>query len=120
MDSPTRKIAILGSTGSIGESTIGVVQALGSRFSVVGLSSHRRLDRLVQQATLLRPAWVVAADGESSKQFDWSGLPAGTRYATGAKALTELVRDPEIDLVVSAIVGSAGLDRKSTRLNSSH
>jgi 1-deoxy-D-xylulose-5-phosphate reductoisomerase len=109
MDSPTRKIAILGSTGSIGESTIGVVQALGSRFSVVGLSSHRRLDRLVQQATALRPAWVVAADGESSKQFDWSGLPSGTRYATGAKALTELVRDPEIDLVVSAIVGSAGL-----------
>ena len=109
MDSPTRKIAILGSTGSIGESTIGVVQALGSRFSVVGLSSHRRLERLVQQATALRPAWVVAADGDASKQFDWSGLPSGTRYATEAKALTELVRDPEIDLVVSAIVGSAGL-----------
>ncbi|MBM4005132.1 MAG: 1-deoxy-D-xylulose-5-phosphate reductoisomerase [Planctomycetes bacterium] len=104
----TRKIAILGSTGSIGESTVRVALASQGRIEVLGLSSHRRLKRLVEQAQQLTPEWIVATGGEAAN-FDWSGLPGSTRLLVGDEGISRLVRQPEIDIVVSAIVGSAGL-----------
>ena len=108
MTSATRKIAILGSTGSIGESTVRVAMASQGRIEVLGLSSHRRLRRLIEQAQLLAPEWIVATGGEAAS-FDWSGVPGSTRLLVGDEGISRLVRQPELDIVVSAIVGSAGL-----------
>lgn len=110
----TRKIAILGSTGSIGESTVRVALASQGRIEVLGLSSHRRLKRLVEQAQQLTPEWIVATGGEAAN-FDWSGLPGSTRLLVGDEGISRLVRQPEIDIVVSAIVGSTDWREPGTR-----
>ncbi len=109
MKTDGRKIVILGSTGSIGESTMRVIQELAGCFSVVGLSAHDRIGRLVEQAQLLNPAWVVATNTALAAGFDWSELPPNTRLLLGPEGIAQVVREPEVEIVVSAIVGSAGL-----------
>ena len=104
-----RKIAILGSTGSIGESTLQVADGMAGHFTIAGLTAHARLDRLAELARVWEPATVVATDVERAAEFNWSVLPQGTRVLLGEAGIAELVRDPEVDIVVSAIVGSAGL-----------
>jgi 1-deoxy-D-xylulose-5-phosphate reductoisomerase len=64
---------------------------------------------LLEQAHRVRPAWVVVVDEQAANDVDPRSLPAGTRLAVGAEALDDLVRDPAVDRVVSAIVGAAGL-----------
>ncbi len=108
MQDRPRKIAILGSTGSIGRSTLDVVAAAGERFQVVGLTANCRLDELCQQARTFQPRWIVATDQAHAEQFDWS-LPSGVQLSVGPAAIADLVARPEVDLVVAAIVGSAGL-----------
>ncbi|MBM4092338.1 MAG: 1-deoxy-D-xylulose-5-phosphate reductoisomerase [Planctomycetes bacterium] len=104
-----RNVAILGSTGSIGCSTLDVVRAIGDKLSIAVLSAHRRLAELCAQAVEHRPRWVVATDRHAGSQFDWSRLPSGTSVRTGYDELCELVGSADIDIVVAAIVGSAGL-----------
>jgi 1-deoxy-D-xylulose-5-phosphate reductoisomerase len=64
---------------------------------------------LLEQARRLRPAWVAIADPSAAATLGAGSLPAGTRLAVGAEAIDDLVRDPNVDRVVSAIVGAAGL-----------
>ena len=109
MTSPPRRVAILGSTGSIGRSTLEVIAAAGGRFKVAGLAAHRQVDRLVEQAWSFRPDWVAVADPVAGEQLDASRLPAGTRVLRSAASVAEAVAAPEIDVVMSAIVGAAGL-----------
>jgi 1-deoxy-D-xylulose-5-phosphate reductoisomerase len=109
MNSFPRKIAILGSTGSIGQSTVQVVQQSQGRLEVVGLAARRRLDLLCEQARLLLPRYVVAVDEEAAHAFDWSSLPRGCELLTGARGVERLARLPEVQTVVCAVVGNAGL-----------
>ena len=103
------KVAILGSTGSIGCSTLEVAAASSGRIRPWLLAAHRSTERLVEQAQAVSPAWVVVTDEAASQNPELKQLPAGTRLAVGQDALCELVQAAEVDRVVSAIVGAAGL-----------
>jgi 1-deoxy-D-xylulose-5-phosphate reductoisomerase len=109
MSEYSRNVAILGSTGSIGCSTLEVIQAHPDRLRVTALTAHRRLDELCAQAAEHGPRWVVATDRDSSSRFDWAKLPHGTQLKTGHGQLCDLVAGSDVDVVVAAIVGSAGL-----------
>jgi 1-deoxy-D-xylulose-5-phosphate reductoisomerase len=99
----------MGSTGSIGRSTLEVIAAMPGRLRAVLLSAHSNLERLVRQARQMRPRCVVATDSEAAARHDWSGLPSETDRLVGSEALEAAVTDSDVDVVVSAIVGIAGL-----------
>ncbi|MDD4961890.1 MAG: 1-deoxy-D-xylulose-5-phosphate reductoisomerase [Candidatus Marinimicrobia bacterium] len=104
-----KKIALLGSTGSIGTNTLQIVDAHPEEFRVTFLAANSRVERLLEQAHKYRPGMVVIAD-ESKYTLLRDGLKGtGISYAAGAKALEAAVRDHEADIVLNAIVGSAGL-----------
>ncbi len=108
MTQPVTNIAVLGSTGSIGRSTLEVIQAGQGRLAAVGLSAHGSLDLLQHQAAVFSPRWIVATDSGRAADWSWSP-PAGVEVLVGASALEEAVTRAEVDVVVTAIVGSAGL-----------
>lgn len=112
--SPIRRrplaVAVLGSTGSIGRSTLEVIAASGGRLRPHLLAAHTSTTQLVEQARAVQPEWVVVVDEAAAKDPVLADLPEGTRLAIGSGALCELVREPAIDRVVSAIVGAAGLE----------
>ncbi len=103
------RVAVLGSTGSIGTSTLDVIAASAGRFEPWLLAARRSVATLLDQAHRFRPAWVVVGDPRAAADVGAGALPAGTRLAVGPEALDELVADPAVDRVVSAIVGAAGL-----------
>jgi 1-deoxy-D-xylulose-5-phosphate reductoisomerase len=109
MPERSRKIALLGSTGSIGRSTIEVASGSQGQLKIIALSAHRRLDELCEQAHRLLPRFVVATDEAAAEGYDWSALPSETQLLIGQEGLERIVRMPEVDLVLSAVVGSAGL-----------
>jgi 1-deoxy-D-xylulose-5-phosphate reductoisomerase len=109
MSEQPRKIALLGSTGSIGRSTVEVVNHSSGKLQIVALSAHRRFDRLCEQARSLLPRYVVATDPAAAKGADWSGLPAGTELLLGRAGIERIVSLPEVEVVLSAVVGSAGM-----------
>ena len=103
------RVAVLGSTGSIGTSTLDVIAASPERFSPFLLAAHRSTRQLLEQAQACRPRWVVVVDPAAAAEIGAGALPEGTSLAVGPEALDDLVRSPEVDRVVSAIVGAAGL-----------
>ncbi|MGE3804612.1 MAG: 1-deoxy-D-xylulose-5-phosphate reductoisomerase [Gemmataceae bacterium] len=105
--SNTRRIVVLGSTGSIGTNCLDVVTALAPRLEVLGLSAHGNWEQLFEQAEQHRPRWVTVTDGEATP--DPARLPAGTQLFQGEQGIVEMVSDPDVDVVVTAIVGAAGL-----------
>jgi 1-deoxy-D-xylulose-5-phosphate reductoisomerase len=109
MSKQPRNIALLGSTGSIGRSAIEVVEAANGRLAIFALSAHRRLTELCEQAQRLQPKYVIATDEDLARQFDWSGLPRGTELLIGHSKLAQIVQDNRVDVVLTAVVGSAGL-----------
>src|SRR5437868_14372324 len=104
-----RKIAIFGSTGSIGRSAVEVARHSGGKLQIIAISAHHCLPELVEQARELLPRYVIATDEAAASRFDWSALPCPTRLLVGQSGLEEVVRLPELDIVLAAIVGSAGL-----------
>lgn len=104
----TTRVAVLGSTGSIGRSALEVIEASAGRLEVIGLAANTSTALLADQAARHRPRWIVAADEEAAACQHWS-LPSGTELETGSAALERLARQPDVDVVLSAIVGSAGL-----------
>ena len=103
------QVAVLGSTGSIGTSTLDVIAASRGRLAPFLLAANRSVGPLVQQAHACQPRWIVVVDPAAAAQIGSAALPAGTSLAVGPEALDDLVQSPEIDRVVSAIVGAAGL-----------
>ncbi len=104
-----RKIALLGSTGSIGQSTLEVVRHSAGRLQVVALSAHSKTEELCQQALEFQPRWVIPTCSQAAAKFDWSALK-GASEVVSADALQRVVQSDEVDVVVAAIVGSAGLN----------
>lgn len=109
MSASTRQVAVLGSTGSIGCNTLEVIESSEGKLAAVALSAHSSLKELRSQAETHTPRWIVAADNEKSRTFDWSSVSANTEVLFGPTAIETLASQPEVDIVVAAIVGSAGL-----------
>jgi len=107
--SPTN-VAVLGSTGSIGRSTLEVIAASGGSLRALALAARTNTGLLKRQAIAMRPRWVVVADAEAAGREDWSGLPPGAELLVGPEGIARIVSQPEVDIVVSAVVGSAGLE----------
>jgi len=109
MSCATKNVAVLGSTGSIGQSALDVIAASDGRLRVVALSAHCKLGRLLEQAQRFQPRWIVATDDGLARRFDWSTLPKETELLMGSQALTQIAAAAEVNVVLAAIVGSAGL-----------
>lgn len=103
-------VVILGSTGSIGQSTLEVIRASGGQFKALALTAHRNTQRLLEQALEFRPRRIVVTDAQAAQSQDWSSLPADVQLSFGPDDVSDLVTMPEVDVVVTAIVGSAGLE----------
>ncbi|MBK9349422.1 MAG: 1-deoxy-D-xylulose-5-phosphate reductoisomerase [Sulfuritalea sp.] len=104
------KITVLGATGSIGVSTLDVISRHPDRFEVVALTGHARIEALAEQCRRFRPAYAVVGDPEAAKRL--TGMlddDAVTEVLHGPRALCEVACLPEIDAVMAAIVGAAGL-----------
>ena len=105
-DGPLR-VAILGSTGSIGRSTLEVIRRHPERFRVSALAAHRSLADLAAQVAAFGPRRAVLADAAALPD---SGELPPARWETGRAALLAVASDPEVDVVVNALVGAAGLE----------
>jgi 1-deoxy-D-xylulose-5-phosphate reductoisomerase len=102
-------VAVLGSTGSIGRSTLEVIAASEGRLRAVALAANGNTDLLLRQAQAVRPRWIAIVDTMAAQRQDWSALPAGVELIVGPEGVARLAAEAEVDIVVSAIVGSAGL-----------
>jgi 1-deoxy-D-xylulose-5-phosphate reductoisomerase len=104
-------VAILGSTGSVGEHTLDVVARHPDRFRVVALGAHRNVARLAEQALRFSPHYVALADATAAAQLEAELRTRGstTRVLAGPGALEEIATLPEVGSVMAAIVGAAGL-----------
>jgi len=108
-----KRIAILGSTGSIGRSTLNVVEAHPNRFEVVSLAAGRNLDLAFEQAQRWNPPLISVADSSDAdtlrSRLQSAGL-TNVEVTNGAAGTIRVATHPNVDFVVSAIVGVAGLE----------
>lgn len=112
-------IALLGSTGSIGQNTLDVVAHSGGKMRIGALAGHSNVALLAQQAQEFQPEFVAITDSAAAAQADKSLFPAKTKIFTGPEALTQLAQLPQIDAVVCAVVGRAGLESTIAALKAS-
>lgn len=107
-----RRIAILGATGSIGGNALAVIALHPDRFEVVALSAHRNIKELLKLCLRFRPQRVVVAEPTAAlaliPQLRAHGL-AAIEVRVGAEALDSIATDADVDVVIAAIVGAAGL-----------
>ncbi|MEO6566481.1 MAG: 1-deoxy-D-xylulose-5-phosphate reductoisomerase, partial [Casimicrobiaceae bacterium] len=104
-------MALLGATGSIGASTLDVVARHPDRFEVVALAAHSSVDRMVELCRTFRPAWAAMVDPTAALQLqrEMAGAGLPTRVLAGAEGLEAVATLPDVDTVLAAIVGAAGL-----------
>ncbi len=104
-----KRIVILGSTGSIGQNSLDVIEGLQDRFQVVGLSAGRNVDLLCEQAIRHRPSVVCVGDERGADAARRRLTPFGIQVVAGLEGLTGLSAHPDADLVLNALVGGVGL-----------
>ena len=104
-----QRIAVLGSTGSIGTNCLKVIDALPGRMSLHGITASRSWELLGRQSAHFHPRWAVLSDPELRHLVPPSAFSPRTRLLFGADAIESMAADPEVDVVVSGIVGAAGL-----------
>lgn len=104
-----RRVVVLGSTGSIGLNCLKVIEHLPGRLEAFGLSAHSRWKELVEQAFRHQPRYIAITDPRVTAQICGQTMPPGTHMLSGAEAIGTLVSDPQVDIVLTAIVGAAGL-----------
>ena len=106
-----RGLTLLGSTGSIGTSTLAVVAQERKRFEVVALTAHANTDALVEQCLQFRPQYAVLAEPQQAERAQQRLRAAGCACEVlyGAEALEHVATLPAVDTVVAGIVGAAGL-----------
>jgi 1-deoxy-D-xylulose-5-phosphate reductoisomerase len=106
-----RRVAVLGSTGSIGVSTLDVVARHPDRFVVTALASGHRREPLLEQCLRFRPRVAVLLDATQAallaQELRAAGCP--TEVLSGPEALVAIAQSPDVDTVMAAIVGAAGL-----------
>ncbi len=104
-----RRVAILGSTGSIGNSALDVVRHLPDRLSAVALSTHNRVDLLIEQVEAFHPKFAAITGATPSEAQRKRIERAGATLLLGHEALCEIAKSAEVDVVLLAIVGSTGV-----------
>ncbi|OZG70479.1 1-deoxy-D-xylulose-5-phosphate reductoisomerase [Hahella sp. CCB-MM4] len=106
-----KRVTVLGATGSIGESTLSVISQHPERFKVYALTAHRNLDRLFELCRLYTPEYAVLAEqvdvSDFSARLDTAGIR--TQVLCGMESLEAVASSQDVDVVVAAIVGAAGL-----------
>ena len=104
-------LTILGSTGSIGESTLDVVSRHPEKFRVFALAGHKQVEKLAAQCQTFRPEYAVVADAEHAARLEalLKGDGTATQVLHGAQALVDVASADEVGGVMCAIVGAAGL-----------
>lgn len=103
-----RRLTILGSSGSIGESTLDVVARHPDKYSVYALTGHSRVEVLARQCRQFSPEYVVVGAEEAAISLRGQ-VPSQTKVLWGQDALVEVASAAEVDVVMAAIVGAAGL-----------
>lgn len=104
-----KHVAVLGSTGSIGTNCLQVVAALPDRLTLAGVTAHRRWKELAEQSRVTNPRWAVVTDESLQANVDRTAFSPKTELLFGEHGTEQLCSATEVDVVVSAIVGAAGL-----------
>jgi 1-deoxy-D-xylulose-5-phosphate reductoisomerase len=103
-----KRIAILGSTGSIGVNALDVVRRFRDRFEVIGLAAGRNCDLLREQALEFRPKVISVADPNRASDLRSEFHQHGIRVECGEEGLIEVSTHPDVDILLSALVGAQG------------
>ena len=104
-----KQIVILGSTGSIGASTLDIIKRFPDRFSVLGLVAGTSCEKLEEQIRTFRPQVVAMSNPQAAKRLRDRFNNSRTKILGGIEGIKEVACHPDSDLVISAIVGAAGL-----------
>ena len=106
---PRNRIAVLGSTGSIGTSCLDVIAAHSDRLELAGITAHDRWKPLAEQSHRFRPRWAVVSNADHRPSVQPLQFPQGTELQFGSEAVERLAAHADVDTVVCGIVGAAGL-----------
>ena len=104
-----QRVAILGSTGSIGCNALDVIDSLGDGFRAVALTAHSRGERLLEQARRCRPAAVALTGDAPDEALCRQLADLGARVYRGPAGMVDVVEREDVDVVLAAVVGAAGL-----------
>lgn len=104
-----KRVVILGSTGSIGTSSLEVVSALSDQVQVLGLTAHRSTQLLAEQCQRYQPRWAVLSDESLREGRDLGQFPSDTELLFGQAGIETVAGSDDVDIVISGIVGAAGL-----------
>ena len=104
-----RQIAILGSTGSIGRNTLRVIDGLGPRYQVAALSAHTNVPLLAEQTKHYKPRFAAVTNAAYAAQFRASCNGLDVEVLAGPEGLVQIAELDQVDTVVAAVVGAAGL-----------
>lgn len=105
----SKKLVILGSTGSIGRSTLEVIQAHPGHFDVIALAAYSNVDLLVEQYEIFKPEYLCLVNENKEQQLRERLKDKKVKILIGEKELLQLVKLDDVDVVVNAIVGASGL-----------
>lgn len=106
-----QRITVLGATGSIGGNTLDVLSRHRDQFEVFALTAATQVDAMVRHCAAFMPVWAVMADEAAGRELQSRLAAEGlrTQVRWGADALDDVSCDPQVDVVMAAIVGAAGL-----------
>ncbi|MBS0299828.1 MAG: 1-deoxy-D-xylulose-5-phosphate reductoisomerase [Proteobacteria bacterium] len=106
-----RQITILGSTGSIGDSTLDVIARHPDRFQAFALTANKNVEKMLSQCQRFQPRYAVMLDADCAEQLAHAVQTAGidTEVLAGIESLEKVASLPEVDAVMAAIVGAAGI-----------
>ncbi|MEO8885195.1 MAG: 1-deoxy-D-xylulose-5-phosphate reductoisomerase [Mucilaginibacter sp.] len=110
MSNQVKNIAVLGSTGSIGTQTLEVIGENPSLFRVYILTAHSNADLLIEQALKFNPEYAIICDERKYQEVKQALFNTGIKVLAGHTAIVETVTHPDIDMVLTAMVGFAGLE----------
>ena len=107
----SQRIAVLGSTGSVGVNTLDVISRDPERFNVFALTASTRVDQLLEQCVKFKPVYAVMASEAHGRELEQKcrALGLATRVLMGTESIARVAGDDRVDTVMAAIVGAAGL-----------
>lgn len=105
------KVAVLGATGSIGVSTLDVLTRHNDKYEIYALTANKSVDKILQQCLLYRPRFAVMQDDNAAMELSAKLKLEGSavEVLAGQQGLAQVASDSEVDVVMAAIVGAAGL-----------
>lgn len=105
----TKRIAILGSTGSIGKNALRVIDSLGPEYEIVALSAHSSVELLAEQARRYKPVFVAITNADYAEQLSEFIGDLDIEILSGPDGLIQIAELEDVDIVLTAVVGAAGL-----------